>query len=58
MKKKLRRWFTWPRVVLYCVAALGLAAWWVPKISADRYRDPLHADELGRSRHFVAGLQT
>jgi hypothetical protein len=38
--------------VFYSLVLLGLAAWYVPKISADRYREPLHAGlerALGRT---------
>ena len=41
----------WGRVTLLTVAAILLAAWLVPKISADRYREPIHAaleNALGR----------
>src|SRR5207245_8963072 len=39
------------RIIGIAVAALLLAAWYVPKISADRYRDRVHAaleSALGR----------
>jgi AsmA protein len=39
----MKRWFTWPRLVLYAFLTLGLAAWYVPKISAERYREPIHS---------------
>ena len=43
--------FTWPRFIVACLLALGFAYWYVPKISAARYREPLHAElerALGR----------
>jgi AsmA protein len=39
----MKRWFAWPRVVLYSLFAVGLAAWYVPKISAERFREPIHS---------------
>jgi AsmA protein len=39
----LKRHFSTPRLVLYALLVLGFAAWYVPRISADRYREPLHA---------------
>ncbi|MES1257703.1 MAG: hypothetical protein ABUS51_04705, partial [Acidobacteriota bacterium] len=46
-----KRWLTWPKLLLYSVAFLLLAAWYVPKISAARYREPIRAgleNALGR----------
>jgi hypothetical protein len=40
--------FTWPRAIFAGILALGFAAWYVPQISAARYRDPIH-DELERA---------
>ena len=37
------RWFTWPKLILFFVALVLLAAWQVPKISADHYREPIRA---------------
>jgi hypothetical protein len=39
----VRKWFRWPWLVLYAILVLAFAAWYVPKISADRYREPIHA---------------
>lgn len=44
----MKKWLTWPRLLLAAVLLLGFAAWYVPKISAARYRDPIH-DELERA---------
>jgi hypothetical protein len=47
----LNKWFRWPWIVLYAFMALAIAAWYVPQISADRYRDRIHAaleNALGR----------
>jgi hypothetical protein len=47
----LKRWLRWPWLVFYAFAALALAAWYVPQISADRYRDRIHTaleNALGR----------
>lgn len=47
----MKRWFTWSRLILACLLALGFAYWYVPKISAARYRETLHAElerALGR----------
>jgi hypothetical protein len=34
--------FTWPRIIAAVLLILGFAAWYVPRISADRYREPIH----------------
>ncbi len=39
---KLRKFVTWPKLVLYAIAGLLWAAWYVPRISADKYREPIH----------------
>jgi hypothetical protein len=39
----MSRRFTWPRLVVYGSILLLAAAWFVPQISADRYREPIHA---------------
>ncbi len=39
----MRKWFRWPWLVFYAILLLVFAAWYVPKISADRYREPIHA---------------
>ncbi|MDE3198740.1 MAG: hypothetical protein KGN84_20500 [Acidobacteriota bacterium] len=47
----MRKWLRWPWLVLYGAALVGLAAWYVPQISADRYREPIHRaleNALGR----------
>jgi len=47
----VRKWFRWPCLVLYAILTLSFAAYYVPKISADRYREPIHAaleSALGR----------
>ncbi|HVW85152.1 MAG TPA: hypothetical protein VHB50_10750, partial [Bryobacteraceae bacterium] len=47
----MKRWLTWPKIVFYAAALLGFASWYVPRISADRYREPIHAaleNALGR----------
>jgi len=53
----VKRWFTWPKLILYFVAFVLLAAWQVPKISADQYREPIRAAldaALGRKVEFSA----
>ncbi len=53
----MKRWFTWPRLLLYSLLLLALAAWYVPKISADRFREPLHAGlERALGRKVKIGL--
>lgn len=50
-RTKRNRWLTWPKLVFYFIALLLLAAWYVPKISAARYREPIRAgleSALGR----------
>ncbi len=47
----MTRWLTWPWIALYAIALLLLAAWYVPRMSADRYREPIRAaleNALGR----------
>ena len=47
----MKRIFTWPRAILLFIAVTAFAAWWVPKLSADRYREPIHTaleNALGR----------
>jgi len=47
----MKRWFTWPRFVLLSIALLLFAAWYVQRISADRYREPIRLaleNALGR----------
>ena len=39
---KFRKFVTWPKLVLYAIASLLGAAWYVPRISADKYREPIH----------------
>jgi hypothetical protein len=39
----MKRWFRWPHLLLYGLLALGLAAWYVPRISAERYRGPIQS---------------
>jgi hypothetical protein len=39
----VRRWITWPKLVFYALVLLLGAAYYVPKISAERYREPIHA---------------
>jgi AsmA protein len=39
----MRRFFTGPKIVLYCVAAILIAAWYVPELNAERYREPIHS---------------
>ncbi|HWE00736.1 MAG TPA: hypothetical protein VG345_16910, partial [Bryobacteraceae bacterium] len=55
---RLSRWFTWPKLILYLVAVVSFAAWFVPpKISADRYKEPMRAaleSALGRKVEFSA----
>jgi hypothetical protein len=51
VKPAVRRWLTWPKLLLAAVALLFLAAWYVPQISAERYREPIRAgleNALGR----------
>jgi hypothetical protein len=46
-----RKWLRWPWLVFYALTALAFAAWYVPRISADRYRARIHAaleNALGR----------
>jgi len=46
-----RRWLTWPKLIFASLALLLIAAWYVPKISASRFREPIRAgleDALGR----------
>ena len=46
-----RRWLTWPKLLLYSVLLVLWAAWYVPRISADKYREPIHSaleSALGR----------
>src|SRR4051812_12671660 len=49
--KPKRRWFTWPKLVFYALILLLAAAWYVPKLSAESYREPIHMgleNALGR----------
>ena len=39
---KFRKFVTWPKLVLSALAGLLWAAWYVPRISADKYREPIH----------------
>jgi hypothetical protein len=39
----MSRWFTWPKIIFYALVALLVAAWYVPQLNAERYRDPIHA---------------
>jgi hypothetical protein len=51
MSSALRRWWTWPKLLGGAVAFLLVAAWYVPRISAARYREPIRAgleSALGR----------
>jgi len=47
----MKRWFSWPRLILFATLLLLFAAWYVPRISAARFEAPIHAaleDALGR----------
>ena len=47
----MKRWLRLPWLVLYALVLLALAAWYVPTLSADRFREPIHAaleSALGR----------
>jgi len=53
----LKRWLRWPWLVFYAVLLLVFATWYVPKISADRYREPIHAAlETALGRKVAIGL--
>lgn len=46
-----KRWITWPKMLIAGLLLLSLAAWYVPMISADRYREPIRLglqNALGR----------
>jgi hypothetical protein len=55
---RLSRRFAWPKLILYFVVAVSLAAWLVvPKISAEKYREPMRIaleNALGRKVEFSA----
>ena len=47
----MKRWLTWPKHLFYALVLLFGAAYYVPKISAARYREPIRAgleNALGR----------
>jgi len=47
----MKRWLTWPKLLAAGLLLLLLAAWYVPRLSADRYREPIRAglqNALGR----------
>ena len=53
----MKRWLSWPRLIGYAIVLLLLAAWYVPRISADRYRDSIRValqTALGRRVEFGA----
>ena len=39
----MKRWLTWPKILLYALVLLLGAAYYVPKISAARFREPIQA---------------
>src|SRR5580704_8807628 len=50
----MRRWFTWPRLIVCATLVLLCAAWLVPRISAARFEEPIRAaleSALGRKVH-------
>jgi hypothetical protein len=52
----MKRRFAWPKLVFFGIAALLFAAWYVPRISADSYRDRAHAAlEKGLGRKVEIG---
>ena len=59
----MKRWLAWPKLpklILYSLAALFIAAWYVPQISAERYREPIHAgleNALGRKVEIRGAVQ-
>lgn len=53
----LRRWFTWPKVIFYVLCGLLWAAWYVPRLSAAKYREPIRqALENALGRKVEVGL--
>jgi hypothetical protein len=47
----MKRWLTWPKLLFYALLLLFAAVYYVPKISAARYREPIRAgleNALGR----------
>ncbi len=52
-----RKLFTWPKLFFYAILGLLFAAWYVPRISADKYREPIHtALETALGRKVEIGM--
>ena len=54
----MKRWLRWPRLVFYAPVALLFAAWYVPHISAHRYREGIHTALENALRRFKRKVQT
>jgi hypothetical protein len=51
----MRRWLTWPKLILYLAALVSFGAWIVPRISADKYKESMRTaleSALGRKVEF------
>lgn len=52
----MKRWLTWPKLLFYALVLLLGTAYYVPKISADRFREPIRAGlELALGRKVEIG---